>query len=72
MLSIICLKVRLDWCNRYLKASPTNTLNAMMKSLVDRFGVLILPGDNFPLHIQTPQTSSQPPAAEEEGLFISL
>jgi hypothetical protein len=44
----------------------------MMKSLVDRFGVLILPGDNFPLHIQTPQTSSQPPAAEEEGLFISL
>jgi len=41
----------------------------MMKSLVDRFGVLILPGDNFPLHIQTPQTSSQP---EEEGLFISL
>lgn len=44
---------------RYHKASPTNTLNTMMKSLVGRFGVLILPGDNFPLHIRTQPNSSQ-------------
>eukprot|EP00597_Dinobryon_sp_UTEXLB2267_P000858 CAMPEP_0170078266 /NCGR_PEP_ID=MMETSP0019_2-20121128/14883_1 /TAXON_ID=98059 /ORGANISM="Dinobryon sp., Strain UTEXLB2267" /LENGTH=436 /DNA_ID=CAMNT_0010291023 /DNA_START=502 /DNA_END=1812 /DNA_ORIENTATION=+ len=38
---------------RYHKASSTKTLDAITKTLVNRFGVLILPGDNFPLHIRT-------------------
>ena len=42
--------------NRYLKASTTNTLDEMAKKLVDRFGVLILPGNNFPLHIRAHPT----------------